>query len=232
MQKSLYVLSRQIITALISVRIGDLSIVQSLTRIIDDEIRQCLLYDSDGPSARLIGIEYMITPQLYETLPAEERRLWHSHVFEVKSGLLIMPNQNVPDSIWRAAETREMEQVVELYGKAYHLWQTDRGDKLPIGEPQLMTSFTDKSQFDFSKHVTSRDRRFNVDYRDKARAREHIEEPDIHPGKAFPECVLSGLTDCQTRIEPGSRTVDKRQINEPKPCLRRAGTKSDLSFIC
>lgn len=55
------------------------------------DIRQCLIYDSPKPNARLIGVEYMVTPRLYETLPREERRLWHSHEFEVKSGMLVMP---------------------------------------------------------------------------------------------------------------------------------------------
>ena len=51
---------------------------------IAPEIRQCLIYDETN--TRLIGVEYMITRDLYEKLPEEERRLWHSHVFEVKSG--------------------------------------------------------------------------------------------------------------------------------------------------
>jgi hypothetical protein len=145
-------------------------------------VRQCLLYDSDGPNARLIGIEYMITEPLFETLPAEERRLWHSHVYEVKSGMLIMPNRAVPAAAWEVAENREMEQVVNLYGKVYHLWQTDKGHALPLGEPQLMTSYTADGQFDFETHVGDRDRRFGVDYRKKAQAREHIEAPTPHPG--------------------------------------------------
>jgi len=148
---------------------------------LNDEVRQCLLYDSDGPKARLIGIEYMITEALYETLEPEERRLWHSHVYEVKSGMLIMPNRVVPERVWRVAENDEMEQVVKLYGKVYHLWQTDKGHSLPLGEPQLMTSFTADGQFDFDKHVGERDRRFGSDYKAKAEARKYIEEPKVHP---------------------------------------------------
>jgi hypothetical protein len=106
---------------------------------LNDEVRQCLLYDSSEPGARLIGVEYMITPRIYETLDPEERRLWHSHVFEVKSGLLVMPGPTgVPDMVWEAAETREMGQVVGLYGKVFQLWQTDRGDLVPLGKPELM----------------------------------------------------------------------------------------------
>ncbi|TLS23053.1 uncharacterized protein PpBr36_06639 [Pyricularia pennisetigena] len=151
---------------------------------VNDEVRQCILYDKPGPGARIIGIEYMITPRLYETLDRAERRLWHSHVFEVKSGMLVMPQPAgslVPAAAWDALENKEMEQVVELYGKVYHLWQVDRGDELPLGEPQLMTSFTAPGQFDFDKHVRDRDRRFGVDYEKKAEARKDIPEPQVHP---------------------------------------------------
>ena len=77
----------------------------------------------------------MVSPRLFATLPAEERRLWHSHVFEVKSGLLIMPQPTlVPRAVWETAETKEMQQVVGLYGKTYHLWQVDRGGRCLVEE--------------------------------------------------------------------------------------------------
>jgi Protein of unknown function (DUF1264) len=151
------------------------------TLTIRTDVRQCILYDSPGPNARLIGIEYMISPRLYKTLPKDERKLWHSHVFEVKSGMLIMPKPStVPDAIWDVAENKEMEDVIGIYGKVYHLWQTDRGDKLPMGEPKLMTSFTQESQLDFDKLVGERDDRFGSDYRKKQKNREYIPEPEIH----------------------------------------------------
>ena len=129
----------------------------------------------------------MITPKLYESLPADERRLWHSHVYEVKSGMLIMPNSTVPAAAWELAEKQEMEQVITLYGKAYHLWQTDRGDVLPLGEPQLMTSYTADGQFDFNGQVGKRDKEFGIDSGKKKEARADIPEPIIHAGVALPQ---------------------------------------------
>ncbi|PFH60361.1 hypothetical protein XA68_11103 [Ophiocordyceps unilateralis] len=149
---------------------------------LNDDVRQCLLYDSASRDARLIGIEYMITPRIYESLPHEERILWHSHVYEVKSGMLIMPNNNVPSSAWDLAETREMGQIVLLYGKAYHLWQTDRGDALPLGTPKLMTSYTADGQLGWEA-VTKRDERFGTDYKAKREARRDIAEPQVHAGE-------------------------------------------------
>ncbi|KAI0128744.1 hypothetical protein BJ170DRAFT_682528 [Xylariales sp. AK1849] len=154
---------------------------------LTSDVRQCILYDSPSPNAKLIGIEYMVTPQLYSTLDAEERKLWHSHVFEVKSGMLIMPGPTAPglQQVWETAETEEMKEVVHLYGKVYHLWQTDRGDALPLGEPKLMTSFTAEGQFDFEKHVGERDRRFGTDWKRKKELRKGIEEPQIHADADF-----------------------------------------------
>ena len=66
--------------------------------------------------------------------------------------MLIMPNSIVPAAVWEAAEKAEMKEVMKFYGKTYHFWQVDRGDKLPLGAPQLMMSFTDDKQvgdFDF-----------------------------------------------------------------------------------
>ncbi|KAI0010179.1 DUF1264-domain-containing protein [Xylariaceae sp. FL0662B] len=149
---------------------------------LTEDVRQCILYDGPGPNARLIGIEYMITPKLYEGLPPEERKLWHSHVYEVKSGMLVMPGPTAPglQQAWEAAETQEMKHVVGLYGKVYHLWQTDRGDQLPLGEPKLMMSFTGDGQFDFEKAVGGRDSRFGVDWKRKKELRKNIEVPQIH----------------------------------------------------
>ncbi|KAK5241378.1 hypothetical protein LTR16_009443, partial [Cryomyces antarcticus] len=145
-------------------------------------VRQCLLYDSPEPGARLVGIEYMIKSYLYETLDHEERKLWHTHVFEVKSGMLIMPKPTgVPRAVWEVAENKEMEQVVELYGKVYHLWQTDRGHKLPLGQPQLMMSYTEENQLDFEKMVGERDQRFGEDHKHKREIRDYIEKPQLHP---------------------------------------------------
>ena len=148
---------------------------------LNEDVRQCVLYDSPEPNARLIGVEYMISPRIYEKLDSEERKLWHSHVYEVKSGMLIMPAPDaLPDAAWELAENKEMEEVVVLYGKVFHLWQTDRGDEVPLGMPQLMTSFTSDEQLPKGA-LEDRNRRFNVDSEKKKESRKHIPEPEIHP---------------------------------------------------
>lgn len=52
-----------------------------------EEMRQCVIYDSDKPDARLIGIEYIISRRLFEALPPEEKKFWHSHTYEARPQL-------------------------------------------------------------------------------------------------------------------------------------------------
>jgi hypothetical protein len=126
----------------------------------------------------------MITPRLFKTLPTEEKHLWHTHVFEVKSGELIMPQpatSMLPKAVWEAAEKAEMAQVVELYGKTWHLWQVDRGDQLPLGEPKLMVSLTSEEDTKmvkgFPEMLKDRDTRFGVSTEEKKENRKDIPEP-------------------------------------------------------
>ncbi|KAH8725907.1 hypothetical protein GQ44DRAFT_771850 [Phaeosphaeriaceae sp. PMI808] len=150
---------------------------------LNEDVRQCILYDSPNQPARIIGIEYMISPKLYDSLDEDEQKLWHSHVFEVKSGMLIMPKPAaILEAAWELAENKEIEEVIHLYGKVYHLWQTDRGDMLPLGPPQLMTSYTAADQMpNFDKVIKERDERFGTDSQRKKQVREYIKEPEIHP---------------------------------------------------
>ncbi|CAL3966624.1 hypothetical protein PZA11_003216 [Diplocarpon coronariae] len=143
------------------------------------DVRQCLIYDAPTNPARLIGVEYMITPSLYQGLDEQERRLWHSHDYEVRSGMLIMPNPNVPNAIWEVAETAEMKEVIGLYGKTYHFWQVDRGDVLPLGKPELMMSFVKDEQVPWDK-IKDRDERNGVATERKREIRNGIEGVSVH----------------------------------------------------
>ncbi|KAL6404522.1 DUF1264 domain protein [Ilyonectria robusta] len=97
--------------------------------------------------------------------------------------MLIMPNRSVPSAAWDVAENWEMDQVVHLYGKVYRLWQTDKGHTLPLGQPQLMTSYTADGQFDFEKHLGDRDRRFGTDYLSHHRPLQRSSpDPDCNAG--------------------------------------------------
>lgn len=85
------------------------------------DLRQCLIYDSHEKDARLIGVEYMVPRHVYETFQTEEQTLWHSHEYEVKSGMLILPKPADYDvEEWEKAELEAMKEIVGLYGKTWH----------------------------------------------------------------------------------------------------------------
>ncbi|KAJ0017564.1 hypothetical protein Pint_10169 [Pistacia integerrima] len=56
-----------------------------VTRLNQDFL-QCAVYDTDDSSGRLIGVEYIVSDKIFEALPPEEQKLWHSHAYEVDRG--------------------------------------------------------------------------------------------------------------------------------------------------
>lgn len=132
-------------------------------------------------NARLVGVEYIIPKHVYLTLPDDEKRLWHSHDFEVKSGILVLPKpERAGPEKWEVAETEAMKEVVGLYGKTWHFWQVDRGDQLLLGHPVLMASLTKSTQIDLGLALLDRNARFGVDHKKKAKNRSSIEHHDVH----------------------------------------------------
>ncbi|KAK1382118.1 Oil body-associated protein 2B [Heracleum sosnowskyi] len=104
-----------------------------VTRLNQDFL-QCAVYDSDDSRGRLIGVEYIVSDKIFETLPPDEQKLWHTHAYEIKSGLWMNPG--VPEMMMKP----ELENLTKSYGKFWCTWQTDRGDVLPTGPPALMMS--------------------------------------------------------------------------------------------
>eukprot|EP01121_Diplochlamys_sp_Union-15-3_P001248 TRINITY_DN11103_c0_g1_i1.p1 TRINITY_DN11103_c0_g1~~TRINITY_DN11103_c0_g1_i1.p1 ORF type:complete len:299 (+),score=41.53 TRINITY_DN11103_c0_g1_i1:78-974(+) len=140
---------------------------------LSDDIQQCVIYDSNKSDARLIGIEYVISEKLFKDLPEEEKKMWHSHSFEVASGLLVAPR--IPTSV----ENVVMQDLAKTYGKTIHLWQVDKGHEIPLGHPQLMMALTDDSQVD-KKLLEMRNKELgiNPDKLRKERTKLHYFEVD------------------------------------------------------
>jgi hypothetical protein len=143
--------------------------------ILNEEVIQCVIYDGNVKDAKLMGVEYIISEQLFATLPAAEKSLWHSHVHEVKSGQLVAPGIPAP------AEHALMEKLVHTYGKTWHTWHTDLDKTLPLGVPQLMMGFTADGQADPAM-VAQRDRRLGVDSAEQKKQRADIMAPRVAPG--------------------------------------------------
>ena len=153
------------------------------------DLHQCVIFDRNAPDARLIGIEYIISEERFRGLPDDEKRLWHSHHYEVKSGILVAPG--IPD----LAEHAYFEDLVSTYGKTFHTWQYDRDD-FPYGIPQLMMGLTEDGQAD-EELIRARDRRLRVSAPHKQRGRSDIPWPEVIAGANSWE---SGRT-VQTRLQ-------------------------------
>ncbi|XP_058202065.1 oil body-associated protein 2B-like [Rhododendron vialii] len=145
-----------------------------VTRINEDFL-QCAVHDTDESHGRLIGVEYIITDRIFETLTPDEQKLWHSHAYEIKSGLWVNPR--VPEMVIKP----ELENLAKTYGKFWCTWQTDRGDRLPMGPPALM--FSPQPGVVRPDHlVQRRDQKYNVDSSSLKASRVEIPEPEwINP---------------------------------------------------
>ena len=60
---------------------------------VNDDVHQCIIYDSPGKAGRILGVEYIISDKLYRTLPEAEKKYYHPHTYEIIAGLLAGPGQ-------------------------------------------------------------------------------------------------------------------------------------------
>ena len=131
---------------------------------LSPDFHQCIIYDSDSPTAKLIGIEYIVSEKLFDALPADEKRLWHSHKYEVESGILQMQaNKQLNGAVTDVAEQPAMLEIQRTYGKTIHTWQVDIHPDMPLGPPQLMVSYTADGQGPPQEMVKARDERSGMD---------------------------------------------------------------------
>ena len=145
-----------------------------------EDMHQCILYDTNEKTAKLLGIEYIITHKLYQGLPDEEKKYWHPHTYEVLGGGLIAPNMD------QKAEDEFMKALITTWGKAIHVWP-DPSTKLPIGDPLLMWSLMGEGQID-PEVLKKRDKRFKVDSQKTSERRKELfglPEPNV----SIPESV-------------------------------------------
>ncbi len=128
---------------------------------LNEDFIQCVLFDGNTEDANLIGIEYIVSENLFDTLPEEEKGYWHPHNYEVLSGQLVAPG--LPE----VAEKELMRMLMNSYGKPWHTWHTARhtgepGDNLPLGDPMLMWSFNRDGETD-QKLERDRDEHMGLD---------------------------------------------------------------------
>jgi hypothetical protein len=142
---------------------------------LTEDFHQCVIYSSNRRDAKLIGIEYIVSEKIFRTLPDDEKKLWHSHGYEVKSGELVAPG--VPNM----AEHAVMQDLVTTYGKTWHTWQIDQDTNFPMGIPRLMMGFTADGQIN-QQLLHDRDERFGLSFEAERNNRADIPMPQVVAG--------------------------------------------------
>ncbi len=138
-------------------------------RPINEDLAQCVLFDSNTAQANLNGIEYIISEKLYEQLPPAERPYWHPHNHEILSGTLIAPG------LADAAEHAFLKMFMNSYGKTWHTWRTGMfglpQDWLPLGDPHLAWSFNHEGEAKAGL-IEKRDQEMQMNSAEKHRQRQ------------------------------------------------------------
>lgn len=193
-------------------------------RQVNEDFAQCALFDGDGATANLNGVEYIVSARLHATLPASERQYWHPHNGEILSGQLLAPG--LPE----AAEKALMRRKINSYGKTWHTWRSHRGespgDALPLGPAELAWSFNRDGEIDPAL-VRARDQRVGVDT-----ARRRVARQDMLSAArpqdgvdalraAFPQSTpIPGVVDKDPTIEDQVESSTTADSPRPSGALR------------
>jgi len=97
----------------------------------DSIMMVCQLYYSNSANATLIGIEYMITQEQYDSLPNREKPYWHAHREELRPE---RADPMMPELSPEQAQA-EMAKMFPTWGKVIITWIPS--DDLPSFPPQV-----------------------------------------------------------------------------------------------
>jgi hypothetical protein len=172
---------------------------------MNEDFAQCVLFDGNTKTARMNGVEYIISEKLFESLPNEEKVYWHPHNGEILLGQLVAPG------IPAIAEKPLMKNKMNSYGKTWHVWNTGHegspGDKLPLGEPMLAWSFNRDGEV-LTELTARRDKRMGINTMQIRKDRadlQHLAKPQA--GVDFLKGKFNRLT------QDISGVVDKKNSN-------------------
>jgi hypothetical protein len=104
-------------------------VVHHYCKSLPDGIIQCLLYDTDDPNAHLIGVETVVSSQLWATFSDAEKANWHYHKIE-----LTMVDPKFP-GLSQAEIDKVVAALQETYGKVVIFWKP--GDPAPVVAPSI-----------------------------------------------------------------------------------------------
>jgi hypothetical protein len=160
---------------------------------MNEEFTQCVIFDGNTADANIIGVEYIISESLFASLPADEKKNWHPHNYEILSGQLVLPG--VP----AVAEKAALGKKLNSYGKTWHIWDTGHvghpaSQKLPIGSPMLAWSYNRDGEMPAGL-VERRDQRMHLSTAEKRQDRADL------ASKASPQV---GVDDLKGKLPGGA----------------------------
>ena len=102
---------------------------------INEQIIQCILFESDEPNARLTEVEYMVSKDAVRSAIPKWSRLqnWHDHEQEIKTGRVAIVNPSNPKDQKALADY-----VSKTDGIIFHLWP--KGAPFPDGSVGIAQS--------------------------------------------------------------------------------------------
>ena len=161
----------------------------------------CELFNSAEHKGHPVGVEYFITKPLFEALPEEEKKLWHSHPYEILSGLFVVMDVTPEE------EQIVLDYIMGTFGKVTDTWQFY--NDMPIGAPQLGYALALDSQVDWDlADKMDKDLNVGTTHKERRAARAHMKMPSKVPGadayldtKQAPQYTIQTLemNDVETR---------------------------------
>jgi hypothetical protein len=107
-------------------------IIHHWCKTYPDSTIECLLFDGDGPSAHLVGVENIVPDSVWQTYSPTEQAKWHNHKVEIPKLKYV--------KIWGLSKAQADKVVATLmgtYGKVWILWDPMTTNGKPIGDPTI-----------------------------------------------------------------------------------------------
>lgn len=99
-------------------------------KTINDNLIECLLFDSDEADAGLVGIETIVPKDIWSTFTKDQQKEWHDHATEI-----IEAEATLPDT-----PPEEAAKIVEFLkgtrGRVIYIWDFP-ADDWPVTRPFL-----------------------------------------------------------------------------------------------
>jgi hypothetical protein len=93
-------------------------------------LTECLLFESDEPDARLVGVEVIVGPAVYATFSADEKAMWHYHKEEIPKVSATLPDLSAEEA------AKVVKSIEDTYGKIYLIWDPGK-TSVPTGQPSV-----------------------------------------------------------------------------------------------